>query len=62
MVKVGTAGGKADQRAARKARLASALRENLKRRKQQARARTLAPENGPSEPSTATSPKGPNQR
>jgi hypothetical protein len=29
--------GKADQRAARKARLATALRENLKRRKQQAR-------------------------
>jgi hypothetical protein len=29
--------GKADQRAARKARLAAALRENLKRRKQQAR-------------------------
>jgi len=29
--------GKADQRAARKARLAAALRENLKRRKRQAR-------------------------
>ncbi len=29
--------GKAEQRAARKARLAAALRENLKRRKQQAR-------------------------
>jgi|APPan5920702752_1055751.scaffolds.fasta_scaffold241168_1 hypothetical protein len=33
--------GKADQRAARKARLAAALRENLKRRKQQARQRAV---------------------
>ena len=36
---VGSKGGKADARAARKARLAAALRENLKRRKQQARQR-----------------------
>ena len=33
--------GKSDQRAARKARLAAALRENLKRRKDQARQRAL---------------------
>jgi hypothetical protein len=33
----GSKSGKADQHAARKARLAAALRENLKRRKQQAR-------------------------
>jgi hypothetical protein len=33
----GSKTGKADQRAARKTRLAAALRENLKRRKQQAR-------------------------
>jgi hypothetical protein len=33
---------KAGQRATRKARLAAALRENLKRRKQQARERKLA--------------------
>ncbi len=41
MVTRGTGGtsGKAGQRAARKARLAAALRENLKRRKQQARQR-----------------------
>jgi hypothetical protein len=42
MTKLGKTGGKADQRAARQARLAKALRENLKRRKQQAR--TRAPE------------------
>ena len=34
--------GKADTRDARKARLAAALRENLKRRKQQARQRAVA--------------------
>ena len=34
--------GKADARAARQARLAAALRENLKRRKQQARQRAVA--------------------
>jgi len=34
--------GKAGQRAARKARLTAALRENLKRRKQQARQRAAA--------------------
>jgi hypothetical protein len=33
---------KADQRAARKARLAAALRQNLKRRKDQARQRAIA--------------------
>jgi hypothetical protein len=33
--------GKASQRAARKERLAAALRENLKRRKQQARQRAV---------------------
>jgi hypothetical protein len=38
-------GGKAGQRAARKARLAAALRENLKRRKQQARERAVAHKN-----------------
>ena len=35
--------GKADQYAARKARLAAALRENLKRRKQQVRQRGGTP-------------------
>jgi hypothetical protein len=39
--------GKADARAARKARLAAALRENLKRRKQQARERAVAPNTPP---------------
>ena len=50
MAKPGKPGGKADQRAARKARLAAALRENLKRRKQQARGRAQAPEVAISEP------------
>ncbi len=36
-------GGKAGTRAARKVRLAAALRENLKRRKQQARQRAGVP-------------------
>ena len=36
--------GKAEQSAARQARLAAALRENLKRRKEQARGRTAAGE------------------
>jgi hypothetical protein len=36
--------GKADKRAARKVRLSAALRENLKRRKQQARDRAAAGE------------------
>jgi hypothetical protein len=62
MAKVGKAGSKADARAARTARLAAALRENLKRRKQQARARTPAPEKTPSEPSMARPPKEPNRR
>jgi hypothetical protein len=39
--------GKADQRAARQARLAAALRENLKRRKQQARQRSVADQTPP---------------
>jgi hypothetical protein len=34
--------GKSDQRAARTARLAAALRQNLKRRKEQARQRAVA--------------------
>jgi hypothetical protein len=42
-------GGKAGQRAARKARLAAALRENLKRRKQQARQRAVAYKKPPAE-------------
>jgi len=41
--------GKAGQRAARKARLAAALRENLKRRKQQARERAGAHKSTPAE-------------
>jgi len=42
MATSGKAGSKANARAARKARLAAALRENLKRRKQQARERAVA--------------------
>jgi hypothetical protein len=41
--------GKADARAARKARLAAALRENLKRRKQQARQRAVAHKTAPAD-------------
>jgi hypothetical protein len=44
--------GKADQRAARKARLAAALRENLKRRKQQARQRAVEHKTSPAEVSS----------
>jgi hypothetical protein len=44
--------GKAGQRAARKARLAAALRENLKRRKQQARERAGAHKAPPAEVSS----------
>jgi hypothetical protein len=44
--------GKAGQRAARKARLAAALRENLKRRKQQARQRAAAHKTPPAEVSS----------
>jgi hypothetical protein len=52
----GSKSGKADQRAARKARLAAALRENLKRRKQQARGLAQkAPPSG-SLPGAASSP------
>ena len=46
--------GKADQRAARKTRLAAALRENLKRRKQQARQRAVA-DKSPAEASSQVS-------
>jgi len=46
--------GKADQRAARKTRLAAALRENLKRRKQQARQRAVA-DKSPAEASSQAS-------
>jgi hypothetical protein len=53
MVKGGKEGGKADQRVARKARLAAALRENLKRRKQQARERELARQRPSNEASPA---------
>jgi hypothetical protein len=51
---------KADQRAARKARLAAALRENLKRRKEQARqrARPIAP-NEPTSNELTNEPKEP---
>jgi hypothetical protein len=41
--------GKAGQRAARQARLAAALRENLKRRKQQARQRAVEHKPSPAE-------------
>jgi hypothetical protein len=44
--------GKANAHAARKARLAAALRENLKRRKQQARERAVAHKNPPAEVSS----------
>jgi hypothetical protein len=44
--------GKADQRAARQARLAAALRENLKRRKQQARRRAVENKTSPAEVSS----------
>jgi hypothetical protein len=43
--------GKADKQAARRQRLSAALRENLKRRKQQARNRAAA---GPSVPGEAS--------
>jgi hypothetical protein len=53
MVKDGAGGSKANQHAARKARLATALRENLKRRKQQARERELARQRAANEASPA---------
>jgi hypothetical protein len=43
-------GGKAEKWTARSARLSAALRENLKRRKEQARARARGEEPGPQEP------------
>ena len=57
--------GKADARAARKARLAAALRENLKRRKQQARERSVAAKTTTAETSSQdpeTAPRGPEFR
>jgi hypothetical protein len=45
--------GKADKQAARRQRLSAALRENLKRRKQQARDRDAAGSSGPGEASPA---------
>jgi hypothetical protein len=45
--------GKADKQAARKERLSAALRENLKRRKQQARDRAAAGQHKPSDVSPA---------
>jgi hypothetical protein len=62
--KTGTS-GKADARAARKARLAVALRENLKRRKQQARDRAVADKTAAAETSSQdpeTVPRGPEFR
>ena len=50
MVKDGAVGSKANQRAARKA---AALRENLKRRKQQARERELVRQRASNEASPA---------
>jgi hypothetical protein len=47
--------GKADLRAARKARLAAALRENLKRRKQQARQRAVEHQTPPAGASSQAS-------
>jgi hypothetical protein len=51
--------GKADARAARKARLAAALRENLKRRKQQARQRAVADKNAPAASSSQNAEAAP---
>jgi hypothetical protein len=51
--------GKADARAARKARLAAALRENLKRRKQQARQRAIADKNAAAESSSQNAEAAP---
>jgi len=45
--------GKADRQAARKERLSAALRENLKRRKQQARVRATEGQGNPGEISPA---------
>jgi hypothetical protein len=51
---------KADQRGARKARLAAALRENLKRRKEQARQRARPlPPNEPTSNELTSEPKEP---
>ncbi|HYQ08811.1 MAG TPA: hypothetical protein VER26_17845 [Xanthobacteraceae bacterium] len=53
MAESGKTSGKANARDARKARLAAALRENLKRRKQQARQRAVGNDAGPEKPSAA---------
>jgi hypothetical protein len=58
-------GGKAEQHAARSARLSAALRENLKRRKAQARSRaaTAAPDaHGSAETGRGTAPATPDFR
>jgi hypothetical protein len=62
MVKSGKAGGKTDQRAARKARLAAALRENLKRRKQQARQRAVTAGDRSSESASGPNVSGGSER
>jgi hypothetical protein len=56
--------GKAEKWAARSERLAAALRENLKRRKAQARNRAAAPttEDEPAEAGAAPGAKGPDFR
>jgi hypothetical protein len=55
-----TKSGKAENAAARGARLSAALRENLKRRKEQARARAGDRQAAPDEPETA--PQSPDFR
>jgi hypothetical protein len=58
-------GGKAEQQAARSARLSAALRENLKRRKAQARSRaaTATPDaRGSAETGRGTAPPTPDFR
>lgn len=58
-------GGKAEQQAARSARLSAALRENLKRRKAQARGRAataMADMHGSAETGRGTAPATPDFR
>jgi uncharacterized protein involved in type VI secretion and phage assembly len=54
--------GKAQKQAARGARLSAALRENLKRRKAQARARSQAPGQDEGARNTGTAPPEPDFR
>jgi hypothetical protein len=54
--------GKAQKQAARGARLSAALRENLKRRKAQARARSQAPSQDDGAINTGTAPPEPDFR